>query len=56
MPDSKAKLPPKSQPQVAKFRDMAREFECDEDEAAFKAKLKAVAKAAPQKASGPDKK
>ncbi len=31
--------------QVDKFRDLARELECDEDEAAFKAKLRQVARA-----------
>jgi hypothetical protein len=30
-------------PQADKFRDLARELECDEDEDAFKAKLRQVA-------------
>lgn len=32
-------------PQVDKFRDLARELECDDDEAAFDERLKRVAKA-----------
>jgi hypothetical protein len=35
--------PPKSQ--ADKFRDLARELECDEDEAAFDERLKKIAKA-----------
>lgn len=31
--------------QVEKFQELARELECDEDEAAFKAKLRKVASA-----------
>ena len=41
-----AKKPtPDATPQVEKFRDLARELECDEDEEAFKAKLRKVATA-----------
>ena len=36
--------------QADKFRDLARELECDEDEEAFKAKLRQVAKAPRQPA------
>lgn len=32
-------------PQADKFRDMARELECDEDEAAFEEKVRKVATA-----------
>jgi hypothetical protein len=35
--------------QSDKFRDLAHELECDEDEEAFKAKLRKVAKAKPPK-------
>lgn len=35
-------------PQLDKFRDLARELEADEDEAAFKEKLRQVAKTPPQ--------
>lgn len=38
MPDSKAESP-----QADKFRQMARELECDEDEAAFEDKVRKVA-------------
>jgi hypothetical protein len=34
--------------QADKFRDLARELECDEDEDAFKAKLRQIAKTPPQ--------
>jgi hypothetical protein len=40
VPDNKAE-----QSQIDKFRDLARQLECDEDEDAFRAKLKEVAKA-----------
>jgi hypothetical protein len=30
---------PNEKPQIERFREMARELECDEDEEAFKAKL-----------------
>ena len=42
---------PKDQPE--KFRDLARKLECDEDEEAFKAKFKKVARA-PRTAKKPD--
>lgn len=35
----------KPKPQVEKFRDLARELECDEDEARFEEAVKKVAKA-----------
>lgn len=38
---------PDENPQSAKFADLARELECDEDEAAFDAKLREVAKHKP---------
>ena len=44
MPDTK---PEPSQ--VDKFRDLARQFECDEDEKAFEEKVRRVAKTPPQK-------
>ena len=34
-------------PQADKFRDMARELECDEDEEAFDERLRKLAKAPP---------
>ena len=34
-------------PQIAKFRKLARALECDDDEAAFKAKLRTIARARP---------
>lgn len=41
-------------PQADKFRDMARELECDEDEAAFEDKVRKVATTpAPEKPKGP---
>lgn len=40
-----ADAPKKSQ--TDKFRDLARELECDEDEAAFEEKVRRVAKAPP---------
>lgn len=39
--------------QAAKFRDLARELECDESEEAFKAKLVKVAKAPRAKPKAP---
>ncbi len=36
------------QSQADKFRDLARQLECDEDEDAFKAKLRQIAKTPPQ--------
>lgn len=38
---------PDARNQADKFRDLARELGCDEDEAAFKAKLRQIAKAPP---------
>lgn len=35
-------------PQPEKFRDLARELECDEDEAAFEDKVRKIAKAPKQ--------
>jgi len=35
-------------PQVDKFRDLARQIGADEDEAAFKAKLRQIARTPPQ--------
>jgi hypothetical protein len=43
-----AKPPTDPKPQADKFRDLARELECDEDEDAFKAKLREIAKTPPQ--------
>ena len=37
-------------PQLDKFKDLARELECDEDEDAFDERLKKLAKAPPPKA------
>lgn len=42
-----------SKPQPDKFRDMARELKCDEDEAAFEAKVRNVA-TAPSRDGGED--
>lgn len=39
--------------QADKFRDLAHELECDEDEEAFKTKLTKVATASPQSKSKP---
>ena len=36
-----------AKPQAEKFRDLARELECDEDEAAFEEKVRKVATAPP---------
>lgn len=38
---------PKDKPQLDKFRDLARELEADEDEAAFEEKVKRVAHKSP---------
>jgi len=49
-----ADSPKKSQSQVAAFRDLARQLEADEDEEAFKAKVRKVARAPkPPKAKAP---
>ena len=37
--------PDHDKPQADKFRDLARELECDEDEAAFEEKMRKVAHA-----------
>lgn len=37
--------PTGSEPQIDKFRDLARELECDEDEDAFKAAVRKIAQA-----------
>ncbi len=50
MTDNKAQLP-----QADKFRELARELECEEDEAAFKAKLRQVATTPPQHREKPPK-
>ena len=42
-------------PQADKFRDLARELECDEDEAAFKANLRKVARSRPPAPEQPPK-
>jgi hypothetical protein len=39
----KSDTDPGDTPQVDKFRDLARELECDDDEAAFDARLKTLA-------------
>lgn len=39
---------PQKQPQLDRFKEAARELECDEDEALFDKKLKRVAKAKPK--------
>jgi hypothetical protein len=40
--------PPDEKPQIEKFREMARELGCDEDEEAFKAKLAQVMRHRPK--------
>ena len=42
-------------PQADKFRDLARELECDEDEAAFEDKVRRVAGAGPVRDPEPAK-
>lgn len=39
---------PNAKPQIERFREMARELECDEDEEAFKAKLAQVMRHQPK--------
>jgi hypothetical protein len=39
---------PDARTQPEKFADLARDLGCDEDEAAFKAKLRKIAKSPPQ--------
>lgn len=48
-PDSNAK------PQIERFREMARELGCDEDEAKFDAVLRKIATAGPPKKYEPKK-
>jgi hypothetical protein len=52
----KKTMPPSgSQPQPDKFRDLARELECDEDEAKFEETVKRVAKTPkPEKGKKPE--
>jgi hypothetical protein len=40
--------PPEEKPQIERFREMARELGCDEDEDAFKAKLAQVMRHQPK--------
>jgi hypothetical protein len=48
-PDPNAKPDPlDGLPQIERFRAVARELECDEDEAAFKAKLGQIARHKPK--------
>ena len=42
-------MPDAPKPQTDKFRDLARELEADEDEAAFEATLRRIAKSPPPK-------
>jgi len=44
-----------SKPQLDKFRDLARELECDDDEARFDEKLKKLATQPPTPATKPRK-
>ncbi len=41
------KAPPSDKPQIERFREKARELGCDEDEAAFDAKLRQIAQYKP---------
>ncbi len=43
--DSRKTLPEGDRPQVDKFRELARELECDEDEKRFEETVKRIAKA-----------
>ncbi|THD58556.1 MAG: hypothetical protein E8A49_18705 [Phenylobacterium sp.] len=47
MPNPKAPPPEDPKKQSEKFADLARELECDDDEAAFDERLKKLAKAPP---------
>ena len=51
-----AAIEARSKDQLAKFKETARELECDESEDNFDAALKAVAKHAPAKDKRPSKK
>jgi hypothetical protein len=42
------KKTPDTKPQIDRFRETARALECDEDEAAFKAKLAVIARQKPK--------
>ena len=46
---------PNAKPQIEKFREMARELGCDEDEAAFDAVLRQVAQHKPRDVPAPVK-
>lgn len=46
---------PNAKPQIERFREMARELECDEDEAAFDVVLHKIATAGPPKKYEPKK-
>ncbi len=39
---------PKTKTQIDRFREMAKQLECDEDEAAFRDKLRVIAKQKPK--------
>lgn len=43
-----------AKPQADKFRDLARELECDEDEARFEDQVRRVAKAPKPEAGNPE--
>jgi hypothetical protein len=45
--------PPDARPQIDKFKDLARELECDDDEAAFAEKVKKLATAKPKAPTKP---
>jgi hypothetical protein len=45
--------PPKSKPQADKFRDLARELECDDDEALFDERLRKIARSTDPKRAAP---
>lgn len=47
------KLPERDKSAADRFRDMARELECDEDEATFRAKLAMIARQKPKGAPKP---
>jgi len=48
MEPRKSKMPEQAKPQIDKFKQLARELECDENEAAFDERLKKMAKGARQ--------
>jgi hypothetical protein len=43
---------PNAKPQIERFREMARELECDEDEEAFKSKLAQIMRHKPKSDPG----